>query len=89
MIQKIPCARSEKDITRVSGTLGPSSILGGRTTLIYKVNLANLESSKIEGVAHKVAQNPSILNTSHYCYTRLSPDFAGKKRFALLANSRF
>ena len=60
MIQKIPCARSEKDITRVSGTLSPSSILGGRTTLIYKVNLANLESSKIEGVAHKVAQNPSI-----------------------------
>src|SRR5688572_24210223 len=32
-VRKDARARSERDITRVSGTLSPSSILGGRTTL--------------------------------------------------------
>jgi hypothetical protein len=41
MVETHGRARSEKDITRVSGTLSPSSILGGRTNLILKRNLAN------------------------------------------------
>jgi hypothetical protein len=55
MIKKNLCARSEKDITRVSGTLGPSSILGGRTILNLLENLTNLRQAENSRVAYRVA----------------------------------
>jgi hypothetical protein len=50
MIEKLSTrARSEKDITRVSGTLGPSSILGGRTIqsarLLFAILISTYSSS--------------------------------------------
>ena len=45
MLETTHRARSEKDITRVSGTLGPSSILGGRTTLNFLENLTNSDTA--------------------------------------------
>ena len=44
--KKTSGARSEKDITRVSGTLSPSSTLGGRKYLILKGNLSNFHNPK-------------------------------------------
>jgi hypothetical protein len=46
MIKNFPRARSERDITRVSGTLSPSSILGGRTNLKFQANLSAIHSFK-------------------------------------------
>ena len=42
-------ARSEKDITRVSGTLSPSSILGGRTIVDF---LLSFQPRVANWVAH-------------------------------------
>jgi hypothetical protein len=45
MIEKFSRARSERDITRVSGTLSPSSILGGRTNQLAIPNPASLRAN--------------------------------------------
>lgn len=51
---KIDSARSEKDITRVSGTLSPSSILGGRTKLILRKKLANYPQAQKRGLPKRL-----------------------------------
>src|SRR5690349_10387041 len=45
-VRKWPRARSERDITRVSGTLSPSSILGGRTTYPFNRSSCSNRSSR-------------------------------------------
>ena len=47
MIENLPRARSEMDITRVSETLSTGSIPVGRTTRIYKDNLLKLQAAKM------------------------------------------
>ena len=54
--RKISGARSEKDITRVSGTLSPSSILGGRTSLTSS-NLVRRQA----GVQAEVYWPPKVI----------------------------
>ena len=59
-------ARSERDITRVSGTLSPSSILGGRTILNFTKNLANspqLEKSTLRCGLAQLSKYDRVRNT--------------------------